>query len=67
MGCPYGCIATVSTVIVAIQFIAKFLPWLYQNIIGPMVLAPKVSFRDYGKWACKYNYDIHAIELVFPI
>lgn len=50
MSCALGSIATL---IVAIQFFAKVLPWLYENFIGPMILGPKLRLRGYGDWACK--------------
>lgn len=55
MTCALGCLSTISTVIVAIQFFAKVVPWLYENIIGPMILGPKLKLRDYGDWACKFQ------------
>lgn len=57
MACPIGCIGTISAVIVAIQFLSKVVPWLYENIIGPSILGPKLKLRNYGDWACKYRSD----------
>lgn len=54
MTCPISYLSTISTVIVAIQFFAKVVPWFYENIIGPMILGPKLKLLDYGEWACKY-------------
>jgi len=45
------CFSTISVIIVAIQFFCKVLPWIYQNIIGPMILGPKIKIRNYGEWA----------------
>lgn len=53
MACFYGCLSSISVFIVAIHFVAKVLPWFYENIIGPMILGPKIKLRDYGEWACK--------------
>lgn len=53
MACAFGCLGSISAVIVAIQFFAKVVPWFYENIIGPMILGPKFKLRDYGEWACK--------------
>lgn len=61
MSCAFSSIATI---IVAIQFFAKVVPWFYENIIGPMILGPKIKLRDYGDWACKYSYFvIHEIDV----
>lgn len=54
MTCPISYLSTISTIIVAIQFFTKVVPWFYENIIGPMILGPKLKLLDYGEWACKY-------------
>jgi len=51
MACSFGCLGTISAVIVAIQFFAKVVPWLYETVIGPYLLGPKLKLRDYGEWA----------------
>lgn len=56
MACAFGCLGSISAVIVAIQFFAKVVPWLYETIIGPYLLGPKLKLRDYGEWACKYQH-----------
>lgn len=48
-----GFLGPIPVIIVAIQFFAKVLPWLYQNLIGPYILGPKLKLLDYGEWACK--------------
>lgn len=58
MACPIGCIGTISAVIVALQFLSKVVPWLYENIIGPSILGPKLKIRNYGDWACKFIDEI---------
>lgn len=50
-------VSTIATVIVGFQFITKVLPWIYENIIGPMILGPKINFSTYG-WACKWNISL---------
>lgn len=55
MACAFGCFSSISAVIVAIQFLAKVLPWIYENIIGPSVLGPKIKYLDYGDWAGKFE------------
>lgn len=56
-------ISCIAIVIVAIQFIAKVLPWIYENIVGPWCLGPKFKLREYGEWACEYTYVICEIDL----
>ncbi|XP_031625222.1 very-long-chain 3-oxoacyl-CoA reductase-B [Contarinia nasturtii] len=51
MACIFGCLSSIPAVILAIQFIAKALPWLYETVIGPYILGPKLKLRDYGEWA----------------
>lgn len=64
MACAFSCFSSFCSVIVAIQFFAKVVPWFYENIIGPMILGPKITLRNYGDWACKYNeFVIHQIDL----
>lgn len=60
MVCFFSCFSSISAVIVAIQFFAKVVPWIYENIIGPYILGPKIKLRDYGEWACKYRYVVVA-------
>lgn len=55
MVCAFGCLSSISTIIVAIQFFAKVVPWFYETIIGPYLLGPKLKLRDYGEWARKYQ------------
>lgn len=69
MTCALACLSSISTVIVAIQFFAKVVPWLYENIIGPMILGPKLKLRDYGDWACKYTefYHLDTRQVLRPL
>lgn len=55
MACPYGVLSGISLAIVALQICRKCLPWLYENIIGPLVLGGRVNFPAYGDWACKFT------------
>lgn len=58
MVCPFGCLSSIAAVIVAFQFLAKVVPWLYEVVIGPYFLGPKLNLRDYGEWACKYKTGV---------
>lgn len=58
MVCPFGCLSSIAAAIVAIQFFAKVVPWLYEVVIGPYFLGPKLKLRDYGEWACKYKTGV---------
>lgn len=60
MACSYGCLSSIAAVIVTIQFFAKVLPWLYENVIGPIILGQKFKLRNFGEWACKCtNYLVN--------
>lgn len=48
------CLSVISIFIVAVQFIFKVLPWLYETF-GPMILGSKIRFTKFGDWACKFN------------
>lgn len=48
------CFSQFAVIIVAIQFFTRTLPWIYQNIVGPMILGPKLKLREYGEWARKF-------------
>lgn len=63
MPCMFGCLNSIATIIVAVQFFAKVVPWFYEHLIGPLILGQKIKFREYGEWACKYNSNILSIDL----
>lgn len=54
MACVFGYISTISTIIVIIQVWRKCFPWIFENIVGPMILGSQVNFNNYGDWACKF-------------
>uniref|UniRef100_D3TRK3 Hydroxysteroid dehydrogenase 12 17-beta n=1 Tax=Glossina morsitans morsitans TaxID=37546 RepID=D3TRK3_GLOMM len=44
-------IGTAAVSIVGYHIVAKLIPWLYLNIIGPKCLGPKINIRQMGSWA----------------
>lgn len=37
--------------ILSFQTYRKVLPWIYENVIGPILLGSKIKLTDYGDWA----------------
>ncbi|XP_055383144.1 very-long-chain 3-oxoacyl-CoA reductase-B [Condylostylus longicornis] len=48
MSCNLSCFCVL---IVLLQIAKRFLPWLYNNLIGPNFIGPKVDVEKMGKWA----------------
>lgn len=44
-------IGTAAVSILGYHIVAKLIPWLYLNIIGPKCLGPKINIRQMGSWA----------------
>lgn len=49
-------ISLVCKLIVSVQFVRTFVPWIYTNFIGPNLFGPKIILNKMGKWACKYFF-----------
>lgn len=47
-------ISAICKLIVSVQFVRTFIPWLYTNFIGPNLFGPKIILNKMGKWARKY-------------
>lgn len=63
MSCPLGWLSGISLAIVAFQIYRKCLPWLYENIFGPLVIGTKINLVDYGEWACKCDSVIEGVRV----
>lgn len=53
MVCVWSWLGGLSLIIVSIQIYRKVLPWIYQNIVGPLVFGSNINLNKYGDWACK--------------
>lgn len=53
MACLFGLFGGLSALVVLVQIIRRVFPWLYENLIGPILLGPKVNLKDYGEWGGK--------------